>query len=243
MYIDIIIPRVTIAPSLGPVLGGALNSAAGWAWVFRFLTIISSLGLLVIILFLPETSRNIVGNGSVRPVPFLRPPIPWFVRHHWKQEDHHDKLSRRSCHFPNPMRSLIILFRKDNAVVVMAYGLMYAVYTCDIGTLSTTYIDIYGLSSLQAGLIYLPFGLGGTVSALFSGYMLDLAYRRARAKRGLSTDKVKGDDLNNFPVEKPRIGVMWPPMIVTMVCVIGHGWALQCRQVCLTLHLSIWGNH
>ena len=108
---------------------------------------------------------------------------------------------------PNPLISLKILLRKDNAVVLLAYGLMYAVYACVIATLSTLYIEIYGLNEWQAGLIYIPFGLGGTVSTFFSGSLLDSAHRNARTKRGLSTDKVKGDDLDNFPVVKARLSV------------------------------------
>ncbi len=138
---------------------------------------------------------------------------------------------------PNPLKSLKILLRKDNAVVLLAQGLMYAVYACDIATLSTLYIEIYGLNEWQAGLIYLPFGLGGTVSTFFSGAMLDTAYRNARTKRGLSTDRVKGDDLDNFPIEKARLSVMWIPMLATALSIIAYGWVLNYKQVCIPIRL------
>lgn len=54
----------------------------------------------------------------------------------------------------------------------------------------------------QAGLIYLPFGIGGTVSTFFSGHLLDKAYRDAWTKRGLSVNKAVGDDLDNFLLRK-----------------------------------------
>lgn len=75
-------------------------------------------------------------------------------------------------------------------------------------SLSTLFIEIYGLSEWQAGLIYLPFALGGTASTLFSGHLLDTAYCKARTKRGLPTDRIRGDDLDSFPIEKARLNVM-----------------------------------
>ncbi|ROW08794.1 hypothetical protein VMCG_02976 [Cytospora schulzeri] len=101
-------------------------------------------------------------------------------------------------------------------------------------SLSTLFMDIYNLSEWQAGLIYLPFALGGTASTFFSGRLLDGAYRRARTKRGLATDRIKGDDLDNFPIEKARLTVMWIPMLVIAICTVAYGWVLQYQ-----LHLAI----
>ncbi|MBE3044044.1 hypothetical protein IMZ48_16030 [Candidatus Bathyarchaeota archaeon] len=82
---------------------------------------------------------------------------------------------------------------------------------------------VYNLGEWQLGLVYLPFALSGTISTFCSGWMLDRAYRRARAKRGLSADNVRGDDLLSFTVEKTRIRVMVVPMATIMLCVVGHG--------------------
>jgi hypothetical protein len=139
----------------------------------------------------------------------------------------------RKRRIPNPLHSLKILLRKDNAIVVLANGLMYTVYACNIATLSTLCIEIYELNEWQAGLIYLPFGLGGTVSTFLSGWLLDNTYRNSRTRMGLSTDKVRGDDLDDFPIEKARLRVMWFPMVVIGVCVVGYGWVLDRKEVCL----------
>lgn len=116
--------------------------------------------------------------------------------------------------------------------VILACGIMYAVYTCINTSLSILFVDIYKLTQWQAGLIYLPFGLGGTVSTFFSGILLDKAYRRARTKLGLSTDRTKGDDLDRFDIEKARLGVIWVPMIGTIATVVAFGWVLDYRLVC-----------
>lgn len=221
--------RITIAPSIGPILGGGLTFAAGWPWIFWFLCIASGSCLTTMILFLPETSRNIVGNGSIRPSQHLRLPIP-IIMCHWKDSD---IISSYKWRVPNPLKSLTILFQKDNAIIILACGFLYVVYTCINASLSTLFVSIYKLNQVEAGLIYLPFGVGGVVSTFISGRVLDRAWRNARIELGLSTEKAVGDDLDNFPVEKARLCVIWIPMLATTCSVIAFGWVLHYHKVCL----------
>ncbi|KAJ0122037.1 MFS general substrate transporter [Diaporthe amygdali] len=227
-YMSAVSFLITIGPSLGPVLGGALTYAAGWAWIFWFLAIVTVSGLALIVFLLPETSRNIVGNGSKPAQPILRLPIPFtsFMKHCQVGGES----EARAFHMPNPFRSLKTLLRKDNAVIVLAWGFMYAVYSALTASLSTLFIETYGLTEWQAGLIYLPFALGGTVSTFFSGYLLDTAYSQTRSTRGLSTDRIKGDDLDEFPIEKARLNIMWIPMLVITLCTVAYGWVLHYKQ-------------
>ena len=218
---------ITIAPSIGPILGGALTYAAGWTWIFWFLCIAAGLCLSMMVFLLPETSRNIVGNGSIRPSKHLRLPIPTLMRH-WRESD---VVAEYKWRIPNPLKSLTILIRRDNTIIILACGILYVVYTCINTSLSVLVIEIYKLNQWQAGLIYLPFGLGGTVSTFISGPLLNNAYRNARTKRGLSTDKAVGDDLDNFPVEKTRLSVIWTPMLVTTCSTVAFGWVLHYHQV------------
>jgi predicted MFS family arabinose efflux permease len=220
---------ITIAPSIGPILGGGLTYAAGWAWIFWFLCILAGSCLATMILFLPETSRNVVGNGSIRPQKHLRLPVPIIMRH-WKDSD---AIPTYKWRLPNPLKSLMILVQKDNAIVILACGLLYIIYTCLAASLSTLFVGIYTMNELDAGLIYLPFGIGGVVSTFISGRLLDRAWHNARVEQGLSTDRAVGDDLDNFPVEKARLRVIWTPLVVTTCSVISYGWVLQYHKVCL----------
>ncbi len=149
-----------------------------------------------------------------------------------------DGVADRKWRMPNPLKSLTIITRRDNAIIIVACGILYTIYVCITMSLSVLFIDIYKLNQWQAGLIYLPFGIGGTVSTFFSGPLLDKAYRNARTKQGLSTDKDVGDDLDNFSVEKARLSVIWTPMLVTTFSVVAFGWVLHYHQVGIS-HISL----
>jgi multidrug resistance protein len=60
------------APALGPTIGGLLAQFLGWRAVFWFLTIISGTYLVAYTILMPETSRKIVGDGSVPPTEWWR---------------------------------------------------------------------------------------------------------------------------------------------------------------------------
>ncbi|KAI1269295.1 multidrug resistance protein [Xylariaceae sp. FL1019] len=230
-FMSVISFAITVGPSVGPILGGVLCYAASWRWIFWFLVINASLCFVAVVFLCPETSRHLVGNGSIPPSRLRRLPVNFssYCRH-WDQNS--DSTSGNPAKIPNPIRSLQLLLRKDNAVVVLAWGLMYTVYSCLIATLSTLFIEIYHLNEWQSGIIYLPIALGGTLSTFFSGWLLDKVYRRSRAKLGLPTDKVQGDDLDTFPIEKARVQVIWIPMLIIAVSTISYGWVLQLRVVC-----------
>ncbi|KFA66679.1 hypothetical protein S40285_09200 [Stachybotrys chlorohalonatus IBT 40285] len=155
----------------------------------------------MMVFFLPETSRKIVENGSVKPPKHLILPTCGLFCHWNKVLD----ATKHKQRLPNPLRSLKILVRKDNIGIVLACGLLYVVYTCVNASLSILFIDIYSINQWQAGLIFLPFGLGGVVSTFFTGQLMKRAYRRARTKQVLPTDRIGGDDLDSFDIEKVRL--------------------------------------
>ena len=187
----------------------------------------SGLCFLMMVFFLPETSRSIVGNGSIKPPKHLQLPLPLLMRH-WK-DDH--AAATFKWRMPNPLKSLATLLRKDNAIVIFACGFLYVVYTCINASLSTLFVNIYKLNQWEAGLIYLPFGLGGVTSTFISGRLVDRAYRRSRLEQGLPTDKAVGDDLDSFAIEKARLRVIWIPMALTACSVVVSGWVLDYHQV------------
>jgi predicted MFS family arabinose efflux permease len=155
---------------------------------------------------------------------------------HWNDSD---DVADHKWRMPNPLKSLTILTRRDNTIIIIACGILYIVYTCINTSLSVLFIEIYKLNQWQAGLIYLPFGIGGTVSTFFSGRLLNKAYRKARTKQGLSTNVAVGDDLDSFSVEKARLGIIWTPMFVTTCSVVTFGWVLDYHQVGIARTFSV----
>lgn len=69
----------------------------------------------------------------------------------------------------NPLRCLVLLWDYNNAIVIYSQSVCYMTLTCLQASLSSLFIEIYGLNQLQAGLIYLPFGVGCAISAFGTG--------------------------------------------------------------------------
>ncbi|KAI8721663.1 MFS domain-containing protein [Fusarium sp. LHS14.1] len=216
---------ITTAPSLGPVLGGAFASGPGWGWIFWFLTIASGFCLLAMMLALPETHRVYIGNGGTRPARPYRPLAPRIMRP-WKGDrgPKAPPLPRKPRTLPNPIKSLRILSRKDVAVSIMPGSFLYTVYCCIHASLATTLMDIYRLNKWQAGLIYLPFGIGAIASTLVSSKWIDHDYRVVAKAHGLPINKVSGDDLVQFPIEEARIRSAFLPTFGSFVSVLAYGW-------------------
>ena len=185
------------------------------------------------VFFLPETSRNVVGNGSIKPFRCLRLPLPKIMCHRTDS----DPVAHVKWRVPNPLKSLKIIACMDNAVIMFAAGLLYVIYTCINASLSVLLIDVYKLNQWQAGLAYLPFGVGGVVSTFFTGRLIDKSYRSFRLKQGLSIDRVVGDDLDSFSIERARLRIVWLPMFMTACSVMAFGWVVDRRQVGLLVIL------
>jgi len=164
--------RPNVAPLLGPILGGVISSKLGWNWIFWFLCILSGACLLIIVILLPETARNVVGNGRI--------PAKGIYRSGFRplqpQTDGSvvvtGHLESRKLKFPNPLDCLTVILRKDSFIVILSNGIMYMTYCCVQATLSSLFIRLYGFHDLQAGLIYIPFGVGCLLASYFTGINL-----------------------------------------------------------------------
>jgi multidrug resistance protein len=124
-------------PSLGPIIGGALAQTLGWRSIFWFLAIFGGVFSVFLVLFLPETLRSIVGNGSVRPQSIWQIRLIELV---WKpsnskDESDVDASSVRSRHptladkkKTNIFESFKIIFQKDVALILFVPSIHYAIY-------------------------------------------------------------------------------------------------------------------
>ncbi|CAI6336636.1 unnamed protein product [Periconia digitata] len=232
------------ATAIGPLLGGVLAAKPGWRWIFGVLAIASGTCVLLIALLLPETSRSIVGNGS-KGVTGLRTAFILHLITGKKRktptatENSHTAgldrgASRRCSRIPNPLASLKMLLASDTILITLIYGINYTNFSCLQASLSTLAIDIYRVSQLQAGLIYLPFGIGSCVGAYLSGPIMNHDYRVVARHCGITIDAVRGDDMTSFPIERSRFRTIWFHLGVTAIGTAGYGWSLQ-----LKTHISV----
>ncbi|KAF2105811.1 major facilitator superfamily domain-containing protein [Lophiotrema nucula] len=229
---------ITTAPSIGPLLGGGLASAVGWRWIFWFLAITSGVVVIGMALFLPETGRSVVGNGTIPPPSYSRPFLPLIMRPYKHHDPQESSIIHRKKTVPNPLKSLQVLSRKDTAVSITAGSIIYMVYCTSHASLSTVLVPTYGLSQLQAGLVYLPFGLSSLFSTIISGKIMDRDYKVVAKKYNLPIDRVAGDDLQRFPIEEARLRSIIIPALLTSASMIGYGWAVH-KQMDLWLPLTL----
>ncbi|TIC99055.1 Quinidine resistance protein 1 [Colletotrichum higginsianum] len=241
-YMGIVGAGINVGPTIGPVLGGVLTQYFGWASIFWFCVVLIGLWLIPYALFIPETCRNVVGNGSLPPQPWNRPVVDLVRRRRRHRRnitaENADPLSRsesaataaqpkRKLRFPNPIRSVKIIFEKEMGLVLAYNSMLYVAFICVAATLGTLFREIYGFNDLELGLCYLPYGAGCVVASLGQGYVLDWNYRRIARKIGFTIDRRRGDDLRKFPIEEARLQPVYPAVAVGLVALVAYGWVLH----------------
>lgn len=124
-----------LGPMVSPILGGIIGQYAGWHWIFWFLLIFSSVVFIPLILFMPETCRNVVDNGSIPP-PLLSRNITDTIRHRHralkgltvKEEKQAEIAAKYHFRLPNPLSTLRVLLDLESAMILIATGLGVGCY-------------------------------------------------------------------------------------------------------------------
>ncbi|CZT01192.1 hypothetical protein WAI453_009579 [Rhynchosporium graminicola] len=241
-YYSIGTSATVLGPAFAPALGGILAEYLGWPSIFVFMATFAGLVLGSMLLFYPETSRHIVGNGS-------RPPQIWnltlrqwcrqrskiFKNESTLQADDRTSLKPAKKHgFSNPLKSLVLLFDKQTGLPLFYTGLAYAAFNFVISSLQDLVSDIYQLNTLQVGLCYMPLGLGGAMSAVMLSRLVDWNYRRLAREHSYPISRTRQQPIGSFPIEKARLQITLPMAWLAGMAVAGLGWSLQTK-----LHLAV----
>ncbi|KAI0107920.1 MFS general substrate transporter [Hypoxylon sp. NC0597] len=220
-------------PSVAPLISGLLLIRWSWPSIFWFSAIASTAVLLAIILFLPETRRSIVGNGSIRPplintspIPILCPPT--------QRTDGQESHNKTQARWLNPISILSLLRNRATLVAVCCFGIYYTIYSCLQASLSTVFVESYNISGLVAGLSYLPFGVSCMISTFLAGKTIDRDYRKTAESRGISIDQFRGNDISKMPIEYARLRTNKYYIALCAPLVAGYGWAIQ-----LNAHMAL----
>lgn len=241
-YVGIVGVGTMMGPSLGPVIGGILAQFLGWRSIFWFLVILAGCFLILFTLTVPETGRNVVGNGSIPPQGWNMSIIEWLrFRKEAKNENGlsrsetaegrrlaQDELARgRKLRWPNPLKTVHIIMEKDVALVLFYNSLIYTAFYDIMASLPQLFQEIYGFNDLQIGLCYLPFGCGCALASVINGRMLDRNYKKVARQIGFTIDRKHGDDMRHFPIERARLEIMWPFLCFGLACILCYGWVLE----------------
>jgi MFS family permease len=196
--------------AIGPVLGGALASSLGFRAIFVFLLIISSVVLLAIIVFLPETLRTIAGNGSLKLSGIHRPLIHLVTRPK-NQEEPEEPLVRKKVTISTFTDPLKLLAQRDILFNLIFGGVIYTVWSMVTASTTGLFKSVFGLNDLQVGFAFLPNGLGTIVGSAVVGNLMTNDFKDAEVKYkmlyNLPTEyKLPAKNIPvDFPIERTRL--------------------------------------
>ncbi|KIS70005.1 uncharacterized protein UMAG_11777 [Mycosarcoma maydis] len=204
-------------PAIGPVVGGALSQRWDYHATFFFLTAISGPFLLFMLLFLVETLRVIVGNGSAKTSGIYRPLVE-------------PKLQRSIANAPRPgiknplhgtldfgfHRPFLVFARPETSLAILAFSMVYASYYLSSGSLPYLFKQVYGLDELLIGVCFVPSGVGCAVGTVLAGKILDWDYRRALDKSKLGVK-----------VTRARLQSAWIYLPCYCASLLAYGWCVR----------------
>ncbi|KAL7936442.1 major facilitator superfamily domain-containing protein [Trichoderma chlorosporum] len=223
-----------LAPTLGPILGGVLSQTLGWRAIFWFLTIMAGVTLVLIAMFLPETCRHIVGDGSIYPPPLYRSGWQILTSHRNKDRKAPPPENKFKFQPPNILGSLLMLTEKGTGLLLATSSLIFAGFYCIASAMPTLFKNSYGYDEITVGLMYLPLALGSVLASMIVGRGINWNYKRHCQKLGIPLDRGRQQDLSNFPIERVRLEVGLPLLFIAGLAFIGWGWAMN-----YVVHVSV----
>jgi multidrug resistance protein len=231
-YVGIAHVGFNSAPSLGPVLGGVLAEKAGWKWIFWCLAILSGAVFILLSFLLPETSRKLVGNGCLHATGINQTLLERLrgtrARGTATQPDD-QRMNTPRLRVPSLSPCLRLLLEGPTLILLLSNGVFYMKYSCVQASLAPLLQKTYQLSSLHVGLCYLAFGTSCALASYGVGRIADYDYRATARDHNLSIDRVKGDAILAFPVEKARLRSVWIYIFMSSTATLGYGWTLETK--------------
>jgi predicted MFS family arabinose efflux permease len=138
--------------------------------------------------------------------------------------------ARKNIDIFGPFR---ILINRSTTPIIIFLAIYYAVWQMSITAMSSLFESRYGLSEMQIGLTFIANGVGSMIGTLVTGKVLDLDYRRVRAKYEAQYNIEAGDKGKSvlsqaeFPIEKARLRLV--PLFSGLQClsILLFGWTNQ----------------
>lgn len=232
---------LNLGACVGPVVGGVVAYTSGsYVWVFWALVIVGVILFCGVGFLLPETARNLVGNGR-DPSRFNWWQLSWLglVRRRFEGLSNKSELEPtatateapktvvRAYGLGNLFACLRIIFYRDTFLALWIHGSFYTVDYSFVAAVPDIFKDIYGFNDLELGLAYLPRGVGIIIGSYCTGKMMDANYRAITRATGRANERVTGEDLLSFPIELARTRFSFHLLAISTATIIGYGWAVD----------------
>ncbi|KAF5537072.1 dityrosine transporter [Fusarium mexicanum] len=238
-YIGLTAVPSVLGPSLGPIIGGVLAEFLGWRSIFWFLAIFAGVTIILLALFYPETCREIVGDGSIKAPLMYRSVWQILVSRRKRSETEKNGLSRQGSRastvkkfkfkFPNVLNSILMLFEKETGFLLGFSSICFAGFYCIATAMPTLFKEIYGYNELEIGLTFLPMAAGSVIAAFIVGAFTNRNFKRHCEKQGIPYERSKQQDLSGFPIERARLEIGFPLLMLAAATLVCWGWAVHAR--------------
>lgn len=232
-YIGLAALGSSLGPALGPIIGGLLDHFLGWRAIFWFLAIYAGVMFSIYLLFIPETCRNIVGNGSIPPQYWNKPAIQ-YVKDKRKKNENRDAAKREMIskkQRPNLLSSIPILYQKESFLILIFGAFLYSGYIMILTGLPQQLSSTYNYNSIQVGLCYIPIGVGPIIIRPIVGRIMDANFRRYTRKSGVATiDNNVQQDIDNLPIERIRLEISLAFVYVSSIAILPYGWVMGLQK-------------
>ncbi|KAJ5770374.1 MFS general substrate transporter [Penicillium nucicola] len=211
----------TMASLLGPVTGGLLAQFLGWRSVFWFLAIFAGVMLLLVLVFLRESCRALVRNGSVPSQPWNRALVDWL---------HPLKTCQASR--PQPpstlgrgiLDTIRLLGRWQTGLVVAFQAVLFCGTMAIFASIPVLFERHYGFQPWQVGLVYVPYAVGGFAARWIVNPLTTKNMQRYRRRVGVqATDYLPQD----FPFERARLEIIIPLVYLGCAWMMVYGWLME----------------
>ena len=224
---------------LGGLLGAALISGFHtWRSIFVFLAIGGGVTFVLAFFILAETSRRIVGNGTVMPKNPIHKSMTIYLPSFQKKmtNDYVTIAHKKPFDIFGPFR---IFIQKEIFLTLLPSGLHFAAWTMVLTSLSTELESSkYNYSVMHVGLIYLPQGIACLVGSMSVGRFMNWYYSRRKAAYDKQVEELPLDQRPPFNQVATRLTLCVAPALLMIIGLVIFGWCIEYNRHIISIIVS-----